>query len=88
VEDRKMYEMMDPQALRQRRGEMLRDAERGRQAGALPTDRKRRRDLRPVWELERVAGRLLKPLRRSREILMFKQGTSCGMERARRKKDG
>jgi hypothetical protein len=83
-----MYEMMDPQALRQRRGEMLREAERGRVAGALQTDRKRRRDLAPAWELERVAGRLLKPLRRSREILMPRQSTSDGIERARRKKYG
>ena len=34
-----MYEMMYPQALRQRRGEMLREAEQGRLAGALPADR-------------------------------------------------
>jgi RNA polymerase sigma-70 factor (ECF subfamily) len=31
-----MYEMMDPQVSRQRREEMLRQAERGRVAGALP----------------------------------------------------
>jgi hypothetical protein len=83
-----MYEMMDPQALSQRRGEMLREAEQGRLAGALPTERKRRHDLTPAWELERVAGRLLKLLRRSREILMSRQGISDGIERARRKKYG
>jgi hypothetical protein len=78
-----MYEMMDPQALRQRREEVLREAERGRMA-----DRQRRRDLTPAWELERVAGRLLKPLRRSQEILMARQVTSDGIERARRNKYG
>jgi hypothetical protein len=34
-----MYEMMDPQVSRQRREEMLRQAERGRVAGALPAIR-------------------------------------------------
>jgi hypothetical protein len=83
-----MYEMMDPQTLRQCREEMLRDAERRRLAGALPTDRKRRRTLTPAWELERVAGRLLKFLRRSREILMAGQSTSDGIERAQRNEHG
>jgi hypothetical protein len=78
-----MYEMMDPQALRQRREEMLREAERGRMA-----DRQRRRDLTLAWALERVAGRLLKPLRRSQEILMARQVTSDGIERVRRNKHG
>ena len=50
-----MYEMLDPQAFRQRREEMLREAKSSR-AGALPADRNRRRDLRLAWELERVAG--------------------------------
>jgi hypothetical protein len=81
-----MYEMIDPQALRQRRGEMLCEAERGPVAGTLPEDRKRRRDLALAWELERIAGRLTKFLRRSREILMARQSTSDGIERARRKK--
>lgn len=80
-----MYEMMDPQALGQRREEMLREAERGRVAGV---DRKRRRDLTLSWELERVAGGLLKPLRRSQEILMARQGTSDGMKRERRNEYG
>jgi hypothetical protein len=60
-----MYEMMDPQVSRQRREEMLRQAERGRVAGALPADCKRRPDRTLAWELQRVAGRLLKLLRRS-----------------------
>ena len=77
-----MYEMMDPQALRQRREEMLREAERGRMA-----DRQRRRDLTLAWALERVAGRLLKPLRRSQEISR-QVVTSDGIERARRNKYG
>jgi hypothetical protein len=68
-----MYEMMDPQAFRQRRGEMLREAERGRVA---------------AWKLEWVAGRLLKPLRRSQAILMPRQSASDGIGRARRKKYG
>jgi hypothetical protein len=63
-----MYEMMYPQARRQRRGEMLREAEQGRLAGALPADRERRRELRPAWELERVAGRLLKLLRLEEDV--------------------
>jgi hypothetical protein len=79
-----MYEMMDPQAFRHRREEMLREAERGRMVGTLPADRKRDRDLTLAWELERVAGRLLKPLRRSQEISMARQVTSDGIERARR----
>jgi hypothetical protein len=83
-----MYEMMDPQALRQRREEVLREAERGRVAGALPADCERRRDRTLAWELERVAGRLLKPLRRSKEMLMTRQSTSDGMKRARRNKYG
>ena len=83
-----MYEMMDPQALRQRREKMLREAKRARVAGALPADRKRRPDLALAWELERVAVRLLKPLRRSQEMLMARQGTSDAIERARRNKYG
>jgi hypothetical protein len=83
-----MYETMDPQALRQRHEEMLREAQRSRVEGALPADRKRRRDLTLAWELERVAGRLLKPLRRSHEILMARQVTSDGIDRARRNKYG
>ena len=82
-----MYEILHPQALRQRREEMLREAERSRMVGVLPADRKRRRDLTLAWELERLAGRLLKPLRRLQEI--FRQVvTSDGIERARRNKYG
>jgi hypothetical protein len=83
-----MYEILDPQALRQRREEMLREAERSRMVGVLPADRKRRRDLTLAWELERLAGRILKPLRRSQDILMARQVTSDGIERARRNKYG
>jgi hypothetical protein len=83
-----MYEILHPQALRQRREEMLREAERSRMVGVLPADRKRRRDLTLAWELERLAGRLLKPLRRSQDILMARQVTSDGIERARRNKYG
>jgi hypothetical protein len=36
---REMYETMNPQTLRQRREEMLREAERSRMVGALPPDR-------------------------------------------------
>jgi hypothetical protein len=75
-----LYEMMDLQVFRQRREEMLYEAELGRVAS---TDRKRRRGLTLAWELERVAGRLLKPLRRSQEILIARQVTSDGIERAR-----
>ena len=81
-----MYEMMDPQALRQRREEMLREAETSR-VGALPADRNRRRDLTLAWELERVAGRVLKSLRRSQEISR-QVVASDGIERARRNKYG
>lgn len=81
-----MYEMLDPQAFRQRREEMLREAKSSR-AGALPADRNRRRDLTLAWELERVAGRLLKPLRRSQEISR-QVVTSGGIVRARRNKYG
>jgi hypothetical protein len=81
-----LYEMLDPQAFRQRREEMLREAKSSR-VGALPADRNRRRDLTLAWELERVAGRLLKPLRRSREISR-QVVTSGGIVRARRNKYG
>jgi hypothetical protein len=83
-----MYEMMDPQVSRQRREEMLRQAERGRVAGALPPDCKRRPDRTLPWELQRVAGRLLKLLRRSKMMLLARKCTSDGMKRARRKKYG
>ncbi len=83
-----MYEMMDPQVSRQRREEMLRQAERGRVAGALPADCKRRPARTLAWELQRVAGLLLKLLRRSKMMLMARKSTSDGMKRARRKKYG
>jgi hypothetical protein len=83
-----MYEMMDPQVSRQRREEMLRQAERGRVAGALPADCKSRPDRTPAWELQRVAGLLLKLLRRSKKMLMARKSTPDGMKRARRKKYG
>lgn len=83
-----MYEMMDPQIWRQRREEMLRQAKRGRVAGALPADCKRRPDRTLAWELQRVAGLLLKLLRRSKKMLMARKSTPDGMKRARRKKYG
>jgi hypothetical protein len=84
-----MYEMMDPQVSRQRREEMLHQAERGRVAGALPAaDCKRRPDRTLAWELQRVAGLLLKLLRRSKKMLMARKSTPDGMKRARRKKYG
>jgi hypothetical protein len=82
-----MYEMMDQLASRQCREELLREAGRGRVAGALPADRKRRRDLTLAWELERVAGRLLKPLRRLQE-LVARQGASDENKRVRRNEYG
>lgn len=83
-----MYEMMDPQIWRQRREEMLRQAKRGRVAGALPADCKRRPDRTLAWELQRVAGLLLKLLRRSKKMLMARKSTPDGMKRARRKQYG
>lgn len=80
--------MMDPQIWRQRREEMLRQAKRGRVAGALPADCKRRPDRTLAWELQRVAGLLLKLLRRSKKMLMARKSTPDGMKRARRKKYG
>lgn len=83
-----MYEMMDPQVSRQRREEMLRQAERGRAAGALPADRKSRPDRTLAWELQRVTGLLLKLLRRSKMMLMARKSAPDGMKRARRKQYG
>lgn len=83
-----MYEMMDPQIWRQRREEMLRQAKRGRVAGALPADCKRRPDRTLAWELQRVAGLLLKLLRRSKKMLMARKSVPDGMKRARRKQYG
>jgi hypothetical protein len=60
-----MHEMMDFQLVKERRGEMLREAEMSRQAKALRAARKRREGRRSavVWEMRRQAGRLLKFLR-------------------------
>jgi hypothetical protein len=60
-----MQEMMDLQLLKQRREEMLREAELNRQAKALwalGKGRARRRSAL-VWETNRHAGRLFKLLR-------------------------
>jgi hypothetical protein len=58
--------MMDFQMWKQRREEMMREAEQDRLARALRGPRKRRgADL--AWELKRIAGRLLKLLRASRQ---------------------
>jgi hypothetical protein len=83
-----MYEMMDPQVSRQRSEEMLRQAERGRVAGALPADCKSRPDRTLAWELQRVTGLLLKLLRRSKMMLMARKSAPDGMKRARRKQYG
>ena len=61
-----MHEMMDFQIWKQRREEVMREAEMNRQAKALRAARKRRADGRRsalVWEMKRQAGRLLKRLR-------------------------
>jgi hypothetical protein len=57
--------MMDFQSWRERREELLREAELSHQAKALRAARKRRagRSSALVWEMKRYAGRLLKPLR-------------------------
>ena len=80
-----MYEMVDPQVSRQRREEMLHQAERGRVAGALPEDCKRRPDRTLTWELQRVTGLLL---RKSKMMLMATKSTSDGIKRGQRKKYG
>jgi hypothetical protein len=62
-----MHEMMDFQYAKQRREELLREAEVSRQAKALRATRKwgasRRSAL--VWEIKRHTGRLLKRLRKT-----------------------
>ncbi len=57
--------MMDFENWKQRHKEMLREAERNRLAKALRAARKRRagRTWIPLWEVRRIAGRLLKLLR-------------------------
>ena len=63
-----LREMMDLQVWKQRREEMMREVEQNRLAKALRDSRKRRtgannRASSLAWELERIAGRLLKLLR-------------------------
>lgn len=60
-----MHEMMDFQLVKLHREELLREAERNRQAKALRAARKRRAGRRSslVWEIKRHAGRLFKLLR-------------------------
>ncbi len=67
----KLREMMDFETWKQRREEMLREAEQNRLAKALRHSRKRRgsdRTSSPVWELKRIGGRLNKLLRASRKV--------------------
>jgi hypothetical protein len=60
-----MHEMMNSELVKQRREELLREAEMSRQAKALRATHKRRDGPRsaPIWEIKRHAGRLLKFLR-------------------------
>jgi hypothetical protein len=60
-----MHEMMDFQLYKQRRDELLQEAERNRHARAMRATRKRRvgRTAALVWEIKRHAGRLFKLLR-------------------------
>jgi hypothetical protein len=62
-----MQEEMDFQLWKERREELLREAELRRQAKALRAARKRRdgRSSALVWEMKRYAGSLLKVLKRS-----------------------
>jgi hypothetical protein len=62
-------ELMDPQFVKLRQEELLREAETDRLARALRAARKRRTGRAPVlaWELKRIAGRLLKLLRGSKD---------------------
>ncbi len=61
-----MHEMMSLELAKQRREEMLREAELSRQAKALRAARKRRTGHRSAlaWEMKRQAGRLFKFLRK------------------------
>ena len=61
-----MQEMMSLELAKQRRDELLREAEMSRQAKALRAARKRRDGRRSalVWEMKRYAGCFLKLLRR------------------------
>ena len=60
-----MHEMMSLELAKQRREELLREAEMSRQARALRAARKRRDVWTSAlaWEMKRHAGRLLKLLR-------------------------
>jgi hypothetical protein len=62
-----LHEMMSLELAKQRREELLREAELSRQAKALRAVRKRRYGRRSalVWEIKRHAGVLLKLLRRT-----------------------
>jgi hypothetical protein len=64
-----MREMMSLELARQRREELLREAEMNRRAKALRAARKRGAGRRSTlaWEIKRQAGRLLKPLRTLRK---------------------
>jgi hypothetical protein len=67
AEPRKMHEMMSLEFAKQRREELLREAELRRRAKALRAARKPR-DVRRsalVWEMKRYAGGLLKVLKSS-----------------------
>ncbi len=62
---------MDLQDCKQRREEMIREAEQNRLSKALRESRKRRgagRESSPAWELKRIAGRLLKLSRALRRV--------------------
>lgn len=63
--DLRRHEMWDFQLVKQRREELLREAERNRLTKALRAVRKRRSGRRSalVWEIRRYAGRFLKLLR-------------------------
>ena len=62
-----MHEMMSIELAKQRREEVLREAELSHQAKALRATRKRRAGRRSAlaWEMKRQAGGLLKLLRRT-----------------------
>ena len=62
-----MHELMSLELAKQRREELLREAELGRLAKALRVARKRDAGWRSalVWEVRRQAGDLLKILRRT-----------------------
>ena len=60
-----MHEMMSLELAKQRRKELLREAELSHQAKALRATRKggAGRSSAVAWEMKRYTGRLLKPLR-------------------------